>query len=158
VGFTEDFVVVACTEVLVAEVVFVGLLVVVFFDEVLVADEDDDPGLGGPPGENVEPISPHLMFENVTYVPGVVDSIVAGFPAVLLHGPELPLSSQFMNWLLSFQMLSTRTMPLPSALPMVVKPPRLAATESDDEHDAAVIESRPEDVDTAFGINLPFWM
>jgi hypothetical protein len=46
-------------------------------------------------------------------------------------------------------------MPLPSAPPMVFKPPRLAAVLSDDEHHDAVIKSRPED-DTAFWINVPF--
>jgi hypothetical protein len=83
--------------------------------------------------------------------------MVAGFPAELLHGPELPLSSQFMNWLPSFQILKIRTMPLPSDFPTVVRPPRLAAVLSDDAHHDAVMESWPDD-DTAFGIALPFWM
>jgi hypothetical protein len=131
----------------VVEVVDVGLLVVV----VGVVDE-----LTAGPTENVEPISPHLMFEKVTEVPGVVDSMVDGFPAELLHGPSLPLSSQFMYWLLSFQILKTRTMPASSASPMVVRPPKLAAALSDESHQAAVIESRPVDVDTAFWISTPF--
>jgi hypothetical protein len=75
--------------------------------------------------------------------------MVAGSPALESHGPELPLSSQFTYWLLSFQMLKTRTMPRPSASPMVVKPPRLAAELSVDVHQSAVMESRPDD-DTAF--------
>jgi hypothetical protein len=83
--------------------------------------------------------------------------MVAGLPAELLHGPELPLSSQFMYWLLSFQILKIKTMPRPSASPIVVRPPRVAAVLSDDEHHDAVMESRPDD-DTAFWITLPFWM
>jgi len=129
-------------EVALAEVVWVGLVV---------RDDDDDDELEPPlPSENVEPISPHLMFEKVTEVPGVCDSIVVGSPAVLLQGPELPLSNQFMYWLGSFQILKIRTIPLPSASPIVVRPPRLAAVPSAELHHAAVMELRPDDVDTAF--------
>ena len=79
----------------------------------------------------------------------------AGLPAELLHGPELPLSSQFMYCPLSFQMLKMRTMPLPRPWPIVVRPPRLAAVLSEDEHHDAVMESRPDE-ETAFGMVLPF--
>jgi hypothetical protein len=53
-------------------------------------------GGGELPPEVVEPISPHLMLEKVMWVFGLLARIVVGLPSVLLQGPLLPLSSQFM--------------------------------------------------------------
>lgn len=119
----------------------------------------DDIGGGTDPktSKYVEPISPHLISDQVVYVPGVCDSISEGFPAVLLHGPLLPLSSQFIYCPPSFQILNTNTIPAPRASPIVVRPPRLAAAPSLESHHAAVIESRPVDGDTGSGITTPFW-
>jgi hypothetical protein len=71
-----------CTVVLVLFVV----VVVIFIDELELELTGVDP---------VDPMSPHLILLKVTDVPGSFASIVEGFPALLLHGPELPLSSQF---------------------------------------------------------------
>ena len=112
VGPVADVVVACLVDELV--LVFVGVAV-----EISVELDD----IGADP---VEPISPHLILPKVTDVLGSFASIVEGFPAELLQGPELPLSSQFMNWPLSFQMLNISTIPRPRASPIVVKPPRLA--------------------------------
>jgi hypothetical protein len=105
----------------------------------------------------VEPISPQRMLEKTTWVVGFCALIRSGFPSVLLQGPELPLSSQFMKPLASFQILKMRTMPRPSALPMVVSPPKVAAELSTDVHQSSVMELTPAE-DTALAITLPFWM
>ena len=80
--------------VVVAEVEVVGLVV---GTEVVVLDMEVVVVVVDFPPPKVDPISPHLMLEKVTEVPGSLARIVAGLPAVLLHGPELPLSSQFMK-------------------------------------------------------------
>ena len=134
-------------------VVLVEVLVVLdeveldVFDEVVELDEEDPPVVV----DVVEPMSPHRMLEKMTCVFGSWDRMVAGLPAVLLQGPLLPLSSQFMNCELSFQMEKARTMPRPRASPIVVKPPYDWA----DVHDAAVMVSP---VDTALWTATPFWM
>jgi hypothetical protein len=76
-----------------------------------------------PGAEPVDPMSPHLMFDQVTDVPGSSAKMVDGSPAVLLHGPALPLSSQFMYALSSCQILKIRTMPRLRASPVVGRPP-----------------------------------
>lgn len=93
-----------------------GRTVVVDLTEEL--DEDTDPT---PPV--VEPISPHRIFENTTWVFGSFARMFVGFPSVLLHGPALPLSSQSIYCPASFQMLKARTIPRPNASPMVGRPP-----------------------------------
>ena len=55
-----------------------------------------------------------------------------GLPSLALHGPLLPLSSQFMLPPASFQMLKASTMPPPSAWPMPASPPTDAAEEQAD--------------------------
>ena len=95
--------------------------------------------------ENVEPMSPHLMFEDVAQVSGAWDSIVDGLPTWRSQGQKLPLFSQFMNWSLSFQMLKTSNMPRRlSTSPMVVRPLRLAVVLSDNEHQSTTygVEAR----------------
>lgn len=137
-------------------VVFVVVLLVVCETD----DDDDDEVVPVP--DPVDPISPHLMFEKVTEVPGSLDWMVDGIPAVLLQGPELPLSSQFMYPPASFQMLKMRTMPRPRASPIVGKPPSVPASESIAVQKDSVMELAPEKPDdedaTAFAITLPFWV
>src|SRR4051794_17471487 len=83
----------------------------VFDDVVVVGIVELELELEPPVLPVVEPMSPQRMLEKTTCVPGFWAMMLAGFPSVLLQGPELPLSSQFMYWLLSFQMLKMRTMP-----------------------------------------------
>jgi hypothetical protein len=141
------------------------LVVVVVADDdvvllVVEIDDDDDDELLPPGLGPVDPISPHLMFEKVTEVPGSFASMVDGIPAVLLHGPELPLSNQFIYPPASFQMLKMRTMPRPRASPIVVRPPSVPASESIVVQKDSVMEFTPETPDdedaTAFAITLPF--
>jgi hypothetical protein len=142
------------------------LVVVVVADVVVVllvfveTDDDDDDELLPPVPDPVDPISPHLIFEKITEVPGSFASMVDGIPAVLLQGPELPLSSQFMYPPASFQMLKIRTMPRPRASPIVVRPPSAPASESIVVQKDSVMEFAPEKPDdedaTAFAITLPF--
>ncbi len=49
-----------------------------------------------PPVGTVEPMSPQQMLENTTCASGWLARMTAGLPSALLHGPLLPLSSQFM--------------------------------------------------------------
>lgn len=104
----------------------------------------------------VEPMSPHLMFENTTCVVALFASMSVGLPSVALHGPLLPESSQFMNWLLSFQMLKAKTMPRPSASPIVVREPNSAALPSTASHHVELIES-PVGAEMALGTVKLFW-
>lgn len=90
------------------------------------------------------------MFEKTTCVSELFAWIKDGLPSVALHGPLLPESSQFMNWLLSFQMLKAKTMPLPSASPMVVREPNSAALPSTASHHVELMES-PVGAEMALG-------
>lgn len=136
---------------LVGVVVVVGLVVVlevVFVELVRVELE-----LLLPPPEEVwpvDPISPQRMFEKTTWVPGSSETMFEGLPSVLVQGPLLPLSSQFMYPPLSFQILKTSTMPLPNACPIPAKPPYCEA----ELHADAWIVSPDGD---ALGTLCPFW-
>jgi hypothetical protein len=100
-----------------------GLLEVVELLRVVENVVLDAGGGGGAVEFVVDPMSPQRMLEKTTCVLGLLARMLDGLPSVLLQGPALPLSSQFMYWLLSFQMLNTSTMPLLRALPMVARPP-----------------------------------
>jgi len=154
VGFELEVVV----TLLVVEVVMVWLVevvvgLVVVLEVVFVELVRDELELLLPPPEEVltvDPISPQRMFEKTTWVPGSWEMMFEGLPSVLVQGPLLPLSSQFMLPLLSFQILKTSTMPRPKACPMLARPPNCAA----ELHADAWIVSPEED---ALGTLCPFW-
>lgn len=66
-----------------------------------------EPGLLPP--ENVEPMSPHRMLLKTTCVVGLFWRMREGLPSVVEQGPLLPVSSQFMKPLASFQIAKVRT-------------------------------------------------
>lgn len=57
----------------------------------------------------VDPISPHRMLENTTWVSGCWDWMLDGLPWPLVQGPLFPESSHAICWAASFQMLMART-------------------------------------------------
>lgn len=114
--------------------------------------------------ENVDPMSPHLIWLNVTCVSGWMDSITSGFPSVALQGPafELCPSSHCMKPLLSHQMLKTRTIPRLIAAPICSVAPRpmylsapVALQYSSFKKFCA---GTPSTVETGISIVLPSWI
>lgn len=62
-----------------------------------------------PPLLNVLPMSPQRMLLKTTCVVGLFWRMSSGLPSVVLQGPLLPVSSQFIYPLASFQMAKLRT-------------------------------------------------
>jgi len=97
VGPEADEVAVFVVVILVAELVMVAgfdvagfevaVVSVLAFDEVVVPE---------PPPLKVEPMSPQRMLLNTTCVVGLFWIMSAGLPSLVLQGPLLPVSSQFM--------------------------------------------------------------
>lgn len=76
--------------------------------------------------ENVDPMSPHLIWLKVTCVSGWMDLMTSGSPSVALQGPafELSPSSHCIEPPLSHQMEKTRTIPRLMAAPIPSVAPR----------------------------------
>ena len=102
----------------------------------------------------VESISPHLIFEYVTDVPGYFCLRTFGSPSSGSHGPFPPASSHRIHPSGWFQMLMTSTIPLASDSPIPFMPPCTTYVVPSSHRFSVMEFPRPDDA-CGFWMTLP---